>query len=172
MGNINTEFFDAYKRLNKLCNEMYDTNAGVTAYIDDMLSKDSMGTRIVPGWRETLATLKKLRWVRNQLAHEANVSMDEDFCDRNQVIWLENFREQIMATEDPIAQYRRYFEKQTSVKRKGSSKPQEQKKPPMKHTEKNEGNQGKADKGSSGRLFAGILISAIVLIVIILLYFR
>ena len=63
------EFMNAYKRLEKLCSDMYGTVHGISAYIDDMVNCPC-GARIVPNWAHDLKQLKHYRWVRNQIVHE------------------------------------------------------------------------------------------------------
>ena len=42
-------FIDSYKRLEKLCSEIYNDNHGVSSYIDEMINTP-IGARYVPGW--------------------------------------------------------------------------------------------------------------------------
>ena len=51
------EFMNAYKRLEKLCSDMYGTAHGISAYIDDMVNCPH-GARIVPDWAHDLKQLK------------------------------------------------------------------------------------------------------------------
>ena len=43
------KFMNAYKRLEKLCSDMYGTAHGISAYIDDMVNCPC-GARVVPAW--------------------------------------------------------------------------------------------------------------------------
>lgn len=113
MANINLEFLDSYKHLDKLCREMYGTNGGVSAYIEDMENKNSPYNDV--DWKTTYAMLKKLRWIRNRLVHDSDISIEDDFCSEEQVTWLNMFYERIMATDDPLARYRREVEERCSV---------------------------------------------------------
>lgn len=36
MTQLNDEFMEAYKQLDKICKEMYENEKGVTTYIDEM----------------------------------------------------------------------------------------------------------------------------------------
>ena len=98
-------FIDSYKRLEKLCSEIYNNNHGITSYIDEM-ARNPIGSRFVPGWDEDLKQLKHYRWVRNQIVHEPNCT-EENMCEYGDAQWLENFRSRIMAANDPLALYRK-----------------------------------------------------------------
>ena len=99
------EFIDSYKRLEKLCSEVYGDNHGVSAYIDEMVNK-SDGSYCVSGWNEDLKQLKHYRWVRNQIVHEPNCS-EENMCTPEDTQWINNFYSRIMSSNDPLALYRK-----------------------------------------------------------------
>ena len=96
-------FIDSYKRLEKLCSEIYNDNHGVSSYIDEMINTP-IGARYVPGWEEDLKQLKHYRWVRNQIVHDPGCT-EENMCEYGDAQWLDNFRSRIMAANDPLAQY-------------------------------------------------------------------
>ena len=98
-------FIDSYKRLEKLCSEMYDDNHGVSSYIDEMIN-NPIGSRYVCGWDEDLKHLKHYRWVRNQIVHEPDCS-EENMCEYGDSEWLNNFHSRIMSGNDPLALYRK-----------------------------------------------------------------
>ena len=98
-------FIDSYKRLEKLCSEIYNDNHGISSYIDEMINKPG-GARYVPGWDEDLKRLKHYRWVRNQIVYDPGCT-EENMCEYGDAQWLDNFRSRIMAANDPLAQYRK-----------------------------------------------------------------
>ena len=98
-------FIDSYKRLEKLCSEIYNDNHGVSSYIDEMINMP-IGARYVPGWDEDLKQLKHYRWVRNQIVHDPGCT-EENMCEYGDAQWLDNFRSRIMAANDPLARYRK-----------------------------------------------------------------
>ena len=98
-------FMESYKRLDKICKEMYEADKGVTAYIDDMEDKPS-GSRYVYNWQNDLKMLKHYRWLRNQIAHEIDVNED-DSCTKDDIEWINGFYDRIMKQEDPLALYRK-----------------------------------------------------------------
>ena len=98
-------FIDSYKRLEKLCSEIYNDNHGVSSYIDEMVNTP-IGARYVPGWDEDLKQLKHYRWVRNQIVHDPGCT-EENMCEYGDAQWLDNFRSRIMLANDPLALYRK-----------------------------------------------------------------
>lgn len=96
-------FIDSYKRLEKLCSEIYNDNHGVSSYIDEMINTP-IGARYVPGWDEDLKQLKHYRWVRNQIVHEPGCT-EENMCEPGNAEWLDNFRSRIMSGSDPLTLY-------------------------------------------------------------------
>lgn len=98
-------FIDSYKHLEKLCGEVLNDDRRVSAYIDAMLSMPR-GSYLVAGWNEDIKRLKHYRWVRNQIAHEPGCS-EENMCEPNDVMWLDNFYSRIMNQTDPVALYHR-----------------------------------------------------------------
>lgn len=94
-------FIDSYKRLEKLCSEVYNDNHGLSSYIDEMINNPG-GSRYVPGWDEDLKQLKHYRWVRNQIVHEPGCT-EANMCEYGDAQWLDNFRSRIMASNNPLA---------------------------------------------------------------------
>ena len=92
------EFFEEYKRLNKLCAEIYGDFNGVSAYIADMESKNvrSYG----PSWDADYKMLKHVRWVRNQIAHEA---ADYQISNSEDLAFVRDYRSRILAGQDALA---------------------------------------------------------------------
>lgn len=98
-------FQEAYKQLEKLCDEiMVAPKCGVTAYIKEM--ETTSGGRSVMGWDEDLKMLKHCRFVRNQISHEPGCT-EENTCEPGDAAWAEQFRERIMTGDDPLARRRR-----------------------------------------------------------------
>ncbi len=94
-------FIDSYKRLEKLCSEMYGDTHGLSTYIDEMIGIPN-GSYYVLGWKEDLKQLKHYRWVRNQIVHEPGCT-EENMCEPGDIQWLDNFYSRIMSTDDPLA---------------------------------------------------------------------
>lgn len=109
-------FIDSYKRLEKLCSEIYDDNHGISSYLDEMIN-NPIGSRCVRGWDEDLKQLKHYRRVRNQIVHEPGCT-EENMCDPDDAQWLDNFYSRIMSVSDPLALYRKARSTQTVPKPK------------------------------------------------------
>ena len=107
-------FIDSFKRLEKLCNEIYGGIHGVKAYIDEM-TNTPMGARYVSGWDEDLKTLKHLNWVRNRISHDPDCN-ENNMCEPGDEEWIIAFRERIMMTTDPLSLYRKARNPQSSQK--------------------------------------------------------
>lgn len=108
--NTNIIFFDEYKKLDKLCSEMYGKNSGgVTCYLNDMMTVPVMQRNRIPEWNQTYDRLRELRHIRNQMAHEEG-SFEDYPCSEEDVLWLFEFRSKIMHISDPLAVYRRQTE--------------------------------------------------------------
>ena len=108
MTNLNNDFMESYKHLDKICKEIFNSEKGVTTYIDTMKEVND-GNRYVPLWNKTLYKLKHYRHIRNNYVHEVGTSQ-YDICTRDDIEWLNNRREKssYKAVED--VKYIRYTE--------------------------------------------------------------
>lgn len=102
MSKMNDAFLEEFKRVDKLCREIYDDDRGISSYIDDMKAVPGYESSKIPKWDETLSNLKRLRHIRTQLAHEVG-TMNAEMCDRRDIDWLKAFRQSILDTSDPVA---------------------------------------------------------------------
>ena len=98
-------FIDSYKKLEKLCSEIYDTSHGVTAYIDEMENIYD-GLSFVITWNDDLKMLKHCRWVRNKIAHEPGCT-EKNTCEEGDKEWIEEFYSRMLKGQDPLATYRK-----------------------------------------------------------------
>lgn len=114
MQALDNEFFEAYKRLDRLCSDIYGCRNGVSQYIEDMDGASYQGRLAVPLWERAHKTLKHLRWVRNQIAHDSGRIL---ICDESDIQDVNDFYDDIMSGCDPLAQLRRYREDRTTVKK-------------------------------------------------------
>ena len=88
--NTSIIFFDEYKKLDKLCSEMYGINSGgVTCYLNEMMAVPVMQRNRIPEWNQTYDRLRELRHIRNQMAHGEG-----------------SFEDYPCSEEDPLAVYR------------------------------------------------------------------
>ena len=101
MGQINIELFEAFKSLEKICNEIYDDKNGVTKYISEMEATSQYDADRIPNWKTDLKQLKNVRHIRNNIAHDGSFSVD--VCTEEDVGFIKKFYERILKTEDPLA---------------------------------------------------------------------
>lgn len=123
MHSADNEFFEQYKRLDKLCGEIYSCREGVGSYIDDMESEYVAGLRCVNTWAHDFKMLKHVRWVRNKIAHETS---RYQICEDPDIDFVYDFYDRIYDGGDPITllekakkeaeqHQREYRKKQTGV---------------------------------------------------------
>lgn len=98
-------FNESYKRLEKLCNEIYGDNYGISRYIEEMKNTPS-GSRYVGEWNEDFKQLNHYRWVRNQIAHVPGCT-EENMCELSDTQWLDDFHARLMSSNDPLTKYRK-----------------------------------------------------------------
>lgn len=151
------KFMNAYKRLEKLCSDMYGTAHGISAYIDDMVNCPC-GARVVPDWAHDLKQLKHYRWIRNQIVHEPDCT-EEELCTPADTQWLDAFYDRILRRKDPLAVYRERTGARKAVSSAQGGTPSKRKSRPA---------------GSSHLspiiLYGGITISLILIMLAILLF--
>ncbi|MBO5869294.1 MAG: hypothetical protein J6Q89_00940 [Clostridia bacterium] len=97
-------FLDSYKHLEKLCGEVLNDDRRISAYIDEMLNTPN-GSFYVKSWNEDLNNLKHYRWVRNKIAHDPECT-EQNMCDPEDELWLDEFYSRIMNQTDPLSLYR------------------------------------------------------------------
>ena len=104
---IDNEFFEEYKRLDRLCSDMYSCQNGVSEYITQMENRSDQGTYRVSSWNADYKSLKHIRWIRNQIAHDSatcQISEPED------LEFVQDFYERIFAGRDPLTLLRKAVE--------------------------------------------------------------
>lgn len=91
--------FDEFKRVDKICGDIFSCRHGVSKYIEEMELVPPHRRCRVPSWDEDYRNLKRVRWLRNQIVHE----MSAPDCDARDIEWLEEFHSRILRQEDPLA---------------------------------------------------------------------
>ena len=114
------EFLDAFKHLEKICNEIYGAQSGVTQYINEMERTPLYMAQKVFGWDQDFQGLKRVRHIRNNMVH-ANSDGDIDYTFED-VQFMKNFYNRIMNREDPLALLRQKNEA-ARAKNKAISEP-------------------------------------------------
>lgn len=100
----NAQLFAAFKRLDALCGQIYGKN-GVTQYIHDMENAGFRARYLVDSWNHDLDMLKRVRHIRNLLAHEPYLPDTWQSTERD-VLWIEEFHQRILDRTDPLARLR------------------------------------------------------------------
>jgi hypothetical protein len=108
MRELNIDFLDLYKKVDKFIKDAYLVSEGVSAYIRMMESNNIKGVRYVDSWQIDYERLKHMRWVRNQLAHE--VGYDSDICEESDYDCLNEFYNRLFSSEDPLSILRKQEE--------------------------------------------------------------
>ena len=99
MRRLDQELFDEFKRVDAICRDMFSSQRGVSEYIEQMEQAFADGRRQVPSWERDYRALKRVRWLRNQIAHE----MTETDCAADDVRYLQDFHDRLLHRQDPLA---------------------------------------------------------------------
>ena len=108
------DFFEAYKRLDKLCSEMYSCQNGVSEYIAQMERLTYKGQYRVSSWNNDYKMIKHVRWVRNQIAHDSGTFQISEPDDLG---FVQDFRSRIFSGNDPLTLLRKAIESEDSLRR-------------------------------------------------------
>ena len=127
MHTSDNAFFEAYKKLDKLCSDMYSGQNGVSAYLADMESRSDRGRRLVAAWDEDHKRLKHVRWVRNRIAHDTGSPKLSEAADLS---FVRDFSDRILAGKDPLALLRQAEESKRSGRRAKQVQPAQTDNPP------------------------------------------
>ncbi|MEE1017038.1 MAG: DUF6548 family protein [Ruminococcus sp.] len=112
MDAIQIEFLDEYKYVDKICREMFGTEKGVTAYIEQ-LDETPMTVRYwITEWNNEYRQLKHIRWLRNQIAHSTGYVE----CTQSDFDWLKDFHNRLLTQQDLLAKARRVI-KESQIQR-------------------------------------------------------
>lgn len=100
MIELNIKFLEMYKRIDKICRDMFNCKDGITEYINKMEETPFSNYSKVKYWNEFYKEVKNYRWVRNQLAHDQ--PLDSNFCEESDMEWLEKFYNDLLNCNDPL----------------------------------------------------------------------
>ncbi len=154
------EFLDEYKHLEKLCNDLYNQQHGISLYIADMEATPRAVSTIIPEWNKDLKVLKHLRHIRNAMVHDLNEQ--EVTYTQEDIRNLKEFHRRIMEQRDPLS---------LLVHKTDGSESREKTRKTTEVTVSNTGNSKEvsAEHTDSGlSVKEGLIISLIVLIVVLL----
>lgn len=111
--------FDEYKRVDNICRDIFSSQSGVTQYITEMEQRASYGRSVIPSWNDDYYTLKRVRWLRNKIAHDSG----ETECNENDAAWLENFHRRLLNGQDPLALLSKAYRRRSSSAARCESRP-------------------------------------------------
>lgn len=103
MDKLEIAFFEEYKYVDNICSDMYGSQPGVTAYINEMERLNHQGVYKVQNWKAKLQTLKRLRRLRNDIAHSQSVTDLNEY----DISELERFHNQLLNQKDPLSELRK-----------------------------------------------------------------
>lgn len=101
MNNNILIFLEAYKNLDELCKQILSCDIGISKYIEDM-EKEVQGLYYVTDWEKDYKKLKHMRWIRNQLVHDAN-SFENNIVTLDDIEWIKDFQSRIIKCTDPFS---------------------------------------------------------------------
>ena len=101
MNDIILHFLEAYKYLDELCKQIFSSDVGVTKYIEEM-EKETQGHFLIKDWDNDYKKLKHMRWLRNQLVHDAN-SFQKNIVCTDDIEWLKQFESRIINCTDSFS---------------------------------------------------------------------
>ena len=123
MRNIENEFFTLYKSVDAICRDMFagkhfyndkgEEVFGLSAYIKTMETESYTYRAVFPEWDVQYKKLKRLRWIRSQIAHEVGVSE----CSESDLYDLKLFYKQLMTQNDILAAAYRWKKSQKQAKK-------------------------------------------------------
>lgn len=99
LQNSDNNFFEEYKRLDKLCSDMYSCQNGVSEYISQMDNVYNFGLSYISSWSFDYKRLKHIRFLRNQIAHNPDIYQISKPEDLN---FVKNFYSRIISGNDPL----------------------------------------------------------------------
>ena len=102
----NVEFQEEYIRLDNLCEQCYSNNAGVSEYIKEMENNWNDGIKSVKDWQYVYKSLKHVRYIRNQLAHDVG-ALNSDIVESSDLAFVQDLYKDIIKGNDPLAVLRK-----------------------------------------------------------------
>ena len=99
MRELNIDFLELYKKVDRFIRDAYGSEDGVSEYIRQM--EDSyLGPRYVKTWEIDHEMLKQLRRIRNKLTHE--IDFDAEILKESDFEWLKEFSTRLLSVNDPL----------------------------------------------------------------------
>lgn len=112
MDDNQIELLDEYKYVDKICREMFGTEKGVTAYIEQLDETPVTVRYWITEWNNEYRQLKHIRWLRNQIAHSTGYVE----CTQYDLDWLKYFHNRLLTQQDLLAKAHRVI-KESQIQR-------------------------------------------------------
>ncbi len=93
-------FIEEYKKLDNLCKDLFNSDKGVTEYINALEEKGV--NYLSKSDKDDYYKLKHYRHIRNEIAHDVGKN-EKNMCTELDVIWIKQFYKRILNTSDPLA---------------------------------------------------------------------
>ncbi len=106
-------FFKTYKSVDNICKDMYSSDDGVTAYINEMQACTNTSFQ-TENWKEDFTRLNDVRDKINQIAHEVDCN-EENILEKQDAKWLEEFHNKLLNKTDPLALYTKAIDELNSL---------------------------------------------------------
>lgn len=106
-------FFEEYKRLDKLCSDIYFCQNGISEYIAHMERESFQGLRRISSWDSDYKMLKHIRWIRNQIAHSSDTYQMSEQEDLKAV---QDYYDRILSGNDALSLLRKAIQKENNLK--------------------------------------------------------
>lgn len=157
------EYFSEYKTVERICRDMYGED-GVKAYIEKMENCTNREKMFVRNWYDKLKTLKHLKWLRNQIAHDNEVYevTEQDLTD------ITAFHTELLIQQDPLALLYKEIEntkkkqQEFKLQQRSIQKTQQQQ---VQYTSSNQQN----DEGNNSKaltIFAAVAVVAVIAVIV------
>jgi hypothetical protein len=116
---VNDNLFELYKCTDMLIKDAYSSSSGISEYIELMENNRYKSEYYnIPNWKRDYNNLKKVRWIRNRLAHD--VSKDCDIGAGEYYAWFCDFYDSLCSASDPMAMLRKCEEAKKQRKRQNA----------------------------------------------------
>ncbi len=118
---LNAELVENFGNLERICNQIYDAQHGITCYIEDM-EYTYDGSLRVANWEHDLRQLKDIRHKRNKLSH-GEVSFNSPWAEPDDIDFILEFYGRLLNGSDPLALYRKAIKLKTAQKSRTRQNP-------------------------------------------------
>lgn len=103
MLTLNIEFQEEYKHLDRLLKDRFESETGVSEYIERMDFSPWYERGENDAWDADYRKLKHARWLRNRLAHDYG-TLNSDLCSEKDLAFLKDFYNRCLAGADALAE--------------------------------------------------------------------